>query len=532
MDIKRRTTDGFATPNRPESLRGSFASKPSPVNKAHPAAPAPDHLQTIRRNRQPLETLDMPNKPADKKPRRFKFKKLSKKALIARIAIVLGILLLCVAGYFGYKLLSTSAKIFGGNPLSAILSAGKDLKMDENGRSNILLFSTSEDDPGHDGPNLTDSIMVLSVDQKKNNAFMVSIPRDMRAGACYTGKINEIYYCARGDDTAKEAAGQDALRAKTGEILGLDVQYAVHVNYTALRQAVAAVGNITVTIESRDPKGQMDSNFDWKCGVSSLRTYRSAKEKQACPPNGHFIDYPNGPATLDAEHALYLAQARGAQAPTYGFEQSNFDREKNQQKIIVALKEKALSAGTLANPVAVSNLLDALGDNVRTNFDADEVKTLVRLGREIDTKNIHSLPLNNEVKSLLGFCGSDICPTAGTFAYAQIHEAVAAFAAGNYASIEMAVIAVLNASGEVGAAQAKADEITKNGLTVAHVSNAPNTLGETPLQLLDQSDGKKPETLKKLEELLGVKATTQIPAGVSANADFTVIVGKTATPAN
>lgn len=52
-----------------------------------------------------------------------------------------------------------------------------------------------------------------------------------------------------------------------------------------------------------------------------------------------------------------------------GLAQSNFDREKNQQKVIVALREKALSAGTLANPGKVMSLISALGDNLNTNFD-------------------------------------------------------------------------------------------------------------------------------------------------------------------
>lgn len=83
-----------------------------------------------------------------------------------------------------------------------------------------------------------------------------------------------------------------------------------------------------------------------------------AKEKN-CPPNGHFIEYKNGLTQLDAEHALYLAMARGDIEPTYGLGNSNFDREKNQQKIIVAIKEKAMSTGTITNVGKVSGIIDA-----------------------------------------------------------------------------------------------------------------------------------------------------------------------------
>lgn len=152
-----------------------------------------------------------------------------------------------------------------------------------------------------------------------------------------------------------------------------------------MRDVVKALDGITVTIESRDPRGQMDSNFDWKCKDGNA--YASlATMKKNCPPNGHFIDYPNGPVKLDAEHALYLAQARGDIAPTYGFEQSNFDREKNQQKILVAIKEKAMSGGTLTNLGKVSGLVDALGNNLRTNFDTSEIRTLMSLSQIIEVE--------------------------------------------------------------------------------------------------------------------------------------------------
>ncbi len=544
---KHNSIDGFFIPRRQEGTEGARPGLDS-VNKQNSSrtsggqslksrqeAPlrsqASDyfHSTATLTATPPLPLEDHKPRHKEKKKKGFRLHRPSRKT-VKRLILILLALILIGAGYFAYKFFVNSGKVFKGNVLSAIFSEGKPLKTDENGRSNILLFGTSEDDPGHEGASLTDSIMVLSVNQKKKDAFMVSIPRDLRVKygkACnsgYQGKVNELYACYRGyNPPGNEAAGQDALRKKTGEVLGLDVQYAVHVNYTVLRQAVAAVGGITVTIESRDPRGQMDSNFDWKCGVGRLSRAEVIKR---CPPNGHFIDYPNGPAQLDAEHALYLAQARGDRAPTYGFEQSNFDREKNQRKIIVALKDKATSAGVLANPVAVNNLLDALGDNVKTNFEADEVKTLIKLGREISSNNIRSLELNSEEKPLMGFCNPDVCPTAGQFVYTQIHSAVKAFANQDAATLEGAKIDVFNASGVAGAAQTKATTLAEAGLAVNQVGNAPTSAGATPIAIYDLSKGKKPATLKKLKTLFGVQsASTTLPSGVTSTADFVIIVG-------
>jgi anionic cell wall polymer biosynthesis LytR-Cps2A-Psr (LCP) family protein len=545
MAQKTPNTDGFVIPRRPRPQTSSARLDTMRRPVASAKLPSVNPIQTIGNadsKTPPIETptkLQTPLQPQRRK-KRFAWRKPSRKT-VKRIILILIALILLGVGYFAYKFFTTGNKIFKGNPITAILSQGKDLKADQYGRSNILLFGTSEDDPGHDGGNLTDSIMVMSVDQKKNDAFLISIPRDLYVtygtgcNSGFKGKVNEVYGChLKGGD---EDRAQAALRSKIGEIVGLDLQYAVHVNYTVLREAVAAVSGITVTIESRDPRGILDSNFDWKCGVGDRKVSR-AEVLRRCPPSGHFIQFPNGPVQLDAEHALYLAQARGNTAPTYGLEQSNFDREVNQRKILIALKDKAVSAGTLANPIAMSNLLDALGNNIRTNFDADEIKTLVRVGKEIKNENIRSIVTNDQAAPLMttGHVGSEsiVKPVAGLDNYSAIQAIVKAYATGDYAVLEKATIAVLNASGKVGAAQTKADEIIDSGLTIkaANITNAPETLGTAPILLYDQSGGKKPETLKKLEKILGVKARTDIPAGIGSDADLIVVVGKSNSPDN
>ena len=121
---------------------------------------------------QSLNELDQEQPPQPK--RRFL-------RLTRRKVIFFFIALALIAGlYFGIKVFMTSGKLFSGN-IFDLLGAGATLKTDEYGRSNILVFGTSEDDPGHEdaGANLTDSIMIISIDQKTKNAVMISVPRDL-----------------------------------------------------------------------------------------------------------------------------------------------------------------------------------------------------------------------------------------------------------------------------------------------------------------------------------------------------------------
>ena len=291
-----------------------------------------------------------------------------------------------------------------------------------------------------------------------------------------------------------------------------------------MRDLVGALGGIKITIDSRNPNGVMDSNFDWKCGTTS------AEKSQRCP-RGHYISYPNGEVELDAEHALYLAMARGDRAPTYGFEQSNFDREKNQQKIMVAIRDKALSAGTLADFTKISGIIDAIGKNLRTNFEKSEVRTLVELVHDIKSDNIKSISLIDAEPAILttGTYGgaSSVVPTAGTYDYSQLRAFVKKNLYATDITKENANVVVLNATGVSGVAQKQADKLTELGMTVSTVGNAPQNGSYSSNKIYKVSTRAKTATSVKLQSLYGAapEAVQSVP-GVKYNAevDYVIII--------
>ncbi|MGB3946212.1 MAG: LCP family protein, partial [Candidatus Saccharimonadales bacterium] len=434
-----------------------------------------------------------------------------RKKIIKRVAIILIVLLVGLGLFVGIKALIASGNVLQGNVFDIFQS--RPLKMDENGRSNVLVFGTSEDDPGHEAAYLTDSIMVISIDQNKKDAYMMSVPRDLIVDygeACfagYQGKINALYGCYSDEgDPDKEKDGAKALKDKVGDILGLDVQYYAHVNYTVVRDTVKALGSIDVTIESTDPRGIMDSNFDWKCKAGNARASRATILKN-CPPSGHFIDFPNGKVTLDPERALYLAQARGASAPTYGLERSNFDREVNQQKIVKAIREKAVSAGTLTDVGKVTGLIDALGNNLRTDFATAEVRTLMQLGQDIPSDAIQSLSLVKEGEELVAPGMGGVIPTAGTFEYAAIQAFVDKNMSSDPVAREAASIVVMNGTGVAGVALTESGRLTEAGYTVSNATNAPtNDYKTTTIYRINKTE--KAGTAAALSKRYGVQLVT------------------------
>lgn len=470
---------------------------------------APPESQANGRHQRRAQRHQMSSRPT--KPK----KKTSKGKIVKRIIIILILVIIGVVGYLAVKAFLAGGKVFNGNPLD-ILTTKTRLSEDENGRTNILIFGTSGytmEESAWDGAMLTDSIMVVSIDQDEHNAYMMSLPRDLyvQHANCpslgtTTGKLNEVFYCAYSPNQ-DEKAGAANLMAKAGEILGLDIQYYIHADWTALVQAVDAVGGVDVTIESTDPRGIYDSSTG--------------------------IKYANGEvAHLNGEKALALARARNHNYGDYGLAGGNYDREKNQQKILAALQQKAMSAGTLLNPVAVSNLIDSLGNNLITDFDTGHVQTLADIASNVQMDQIKQLPFvgrDDGGPDLIGsyapngtYLGE--APLAGVYDYSEIQSYIAQNMSSDPVVREGATVDVLNGSDQVGLAGEKAEELEEDNYTIGEIANAPANISDKVViyQLNSDMSG----TAAALKDKYGVEPIQGELAGYYTTADFVVVFGE------
>lgn len=464
------------------------------------------------------------NEPKPARPRWWQFKKRHlwrqerqsiRRRKLKRLLLLVGVILLLVGGYTGFKFVSNFAKVFDGNILGLFDSTK--LKGEDQGRVNILLAGTSEDEgPEHGGAELTDSIMLISLDTQNNTGMMTSIPRDLwveyDGQACnsgYEGKINEAYLCGNNNNFSEagyEAGGMGLLSKIVSENFGIPIHYTTKINYTAFRQAVDAVGGIDVEIKSRDSRGIYDYN------QGGLRLS-------------------NGRHHLDGDTALRLARARGSFGG-YGFDGGDFDRTTYQREMLIALKDKALSSGVVANPAKMISLLDAAGANVDTSFQTNELRRLYELSKLIGNDKIESINLAGEDVNLVtnGNYGnaSIVRPTAGLKDFSEIKQYFKKLISNDPISKEAASIVVLNGSGVVGFAQKNADQLEAKGLTVTSVGNASQSLTSTVI--IDKTNGQKASTKALLEQNFGITATTDAGSYNDASlydADFVVLLGGT-----
>jgi len=279
------------------------------------------------------------------------------------IGIGVAILLILVFGiYTLIKSLDFSGIIF---------SFGKNLRTDETGHTNILLTGIGGE--GHDGGNLTDTIIVASIDYDKKMVSMLSIPRDLyvKSEKQKTGeRINQIY--AEGKMGINSKAGMEALSEIASGITGLHIDYYARVDFSGFVKMVDDLGGVDVVVEK--------SIYDPQYPLGETTRYQTFSIKA-------------GPQHLDGETALKYARSRHTT--------SDFDRARRQQQLLSAIKDKAINLNILTDSGKIQALYYSLQDSIETNFTVDEIIGLAKMAKDFNKESIVSTVLTTDE----GSCG-------------------------------------------------------------------------------------------------------------------------------
>lgn len=352
-----------------------------------------------------------------------------------------------------------------------------------------------EGDGTHDGAQLTDSIMAISLDQNTGDIAIISLPRDLKASptCTATGKINEVYWCnnINGDD---EQAGAEALATEVGSILGIDFQYYAHLNWGSLVQIVDILDGITITLD------EDISDYYWTGAVFEAGI----------------------PYTINGEEALGLARAR------HGTASGDFSRGASQQKILIGIKDKVLEKNFSITDLI--NLASTLGDNLRTNFSVEELKSLAHLTTTLDLNSIRQVSLIDPtyLVSTAEINGiSYVIPSAGVGYYNQIQSHVEKHFSGDPRVYEEYSILVLNGTETYGIASSEQSSLEADGYNNIEVGDAPEGATFTEKYTLYANEEAAPGTKKLLEEKYNqtAKSFTELDESISHDYDFVIILG-------
>lgn len=431
-----------------------------------------------------------------------------------RSALVVAVVLLLGSGYLGFKMFMKTRQILAGGGGAAALQENVDpskLNGEGDGRINILLLGKGG--PGHTAPDLTDTVLIASIDPVHKEAALVSIPRDfyVKTNSMGSMKINAVYATAKNkvlsgkkiDNQAKKAeeAGFDAIESTIESALGMPIHYHVMVDFAGFKKAIDAVGGVDVDVKT------------------------PVYEVMRIDGRQYTLNVKTGMQHFDGFRAL--AYSRSRQTSPRG----DFDRAERQRTILVALQKKVLSLGTLSNPLKINELLNAFGNHVQTNFNQDELPRLYEIGKDIDSSKIESIGLADPPNNYLttGNIGgqSVVIPRAGVNNYKELQNFLRNKLRDGFIRKEEAAIAVYNGTSVTGLAARTAEDLKSYGYGITTVADAP-TKGNKDTILVDLRKGQKKYTRHYLEQRLKTTAVEKIPAGLSIDpgtADFVIILG-------
>ncbi len=419
------------------------------------------------------------------------------------IVVALALIIIGLAAWLGIGTWRALAKIITKNLSKSApalnflgnVDASK-LQGEGDGRINILLLGMGG--TNHPGGMLTDTIIVASIDPVNKKMAFLSIPRDLYVkipGAGYN-KINYAY--AYGEQNSKTTGGGAALSKKVvSEILDLPIHYYIRLDFQGFTKFIDTIGGVDVNVE----KALYDPYY----------------------PASNMVDY--DPFSISAgEHHL-----NGATALKYARSRettSDFDRSKRQQQVMVAAKDKTLSLGVLANPAKINNILQILGDHLRTDIQTWEMEKIFTIIKDINSDNIVNKVIDNSSDGLLTSGaiegGYYLIPKAGIGNYSQIQKLAHEIFTDPYLAKENAKIEVLNGSGTAGLATEVGDLLKSYGYSVVKIEKNSQIIKKSVIY--DYTNGAKPVTAKFLSDRFNATISTQ-PRPANTSSDIVLIIG-------
>lgn len=436
----------------------------------------------------------------------------SRKKKTTRIILVsLGVFLVFAVSFFAY-IYATGSKIFdngsGFSPFFKIIR-GEQSDILKEDRVNILFMGRGGDN--HPGGLLTDSLMILSIDNKNHRVAMMNIPRDLYVPIKGHGqaKINEAYADGYNDYMAKNCtkkgsnsscrnnafiAGANSSRETVSEVFGIPVQYYISADFVGFEKLIDSLGGIDVSVDK--------AIYDPLYPDDSMQGFTTFSLKAG---NQH----------LDGKTALKYARSRETT--------SDFDRSRRQQQILVSVKDQALKKGLLTNPVKMLDAINIAGDHLRTDLSPDEIKSLADLFKNIDRSKIVNQVLSTDSGGPLVSDSS-----SGTYYITtrkNNFDELKAIAKNIFdqegQKEEKAKIEILNGSKTTGSGGKLSTALADAGYTVVSVSQSKEAYKSTVIY--DYSNGAMPETVKFLKE--GLSADVVKKSDPSKKVDISVVIG-------
>lgn len=290
----------------------------------------------------------------------------------------------------------------------------------------------------------SDTIMLVQLDPRRDEATLLSFPRDLLVTRCdgSEGKVNAAY--GIGERTG--VGGPTCLVGTITEFTGIPINHYVEVDFAGFIEIVEAIGGVSLYLD----------------------------EPLVDPYAG--LDLPTGCVELDGNAALGFVRTRI---------DSDFGRIARQQRFLREVAAEAASVGTLVNVPRLLSLVDAVGKAVDADQDltGGHMRRIAMSLRTMDTATIDMRTVPGEARRIDGlwYVVPDTDAAGPLFTALRESRTVpgdvgtseVADSAGEQVAVgDVPALTVLNGVGEAGLGARAAAALRELGFTIDTVANA------------------------------------------------------------
>ncbi|MDF0726008.1 LCP family protein [Cytobacillus sp. S13-E01] len=199
----------------------------------------------------------------------------------------------------------------------------------------------------------TDTIIIVTVNPTNNSMKMVSIPRDTRTMIVGRGNQDKINH-------AHAFGGVPMTIATVEQFLDIPIDYYIKVNMEGFKDIVDAVGGVTV-----------NNRFEFTQSN---------------------ITFPDGVQRLNGKEALAYVRMRKKDP------RGDIGRNDRQREVIKAIIKEGAKISSITK---INTILNAIGQNIRTDISFDEMKNLQANYSGVDD-NTESIEINGTGTTING----------------------------------------------------------------------------------------------------------------------------------
>ena len=280
----------------------------------------------------------------------------------SQLQLVAIVILFFVSIFFGIKIyryiqgVSTQTGITPRILTQLLFDGVVSLKSTE-GRINVLLLGMSGG--SHEGPDLTDTMIVASVSKIGPAISLLSLPRDIWSETL-KDKINSAYHYG---EEKRKGGGKILAKAIVEDVTGLVIHYVVVIDFSRFENLIDMVGGVDIVVLKAfiDPQYPITGKENDECGGDATFSCRYET-----------VQFQAGPQHVNGSIALKYVRSRHAE----GDEGTDFARGVRQQDIIVALKDKIMKSKPWLHPNTSLKLLQIADVATDTDMTIGEQLTM------------------------------------------------------------------------------------------------------------------------------------------------------------